>query len=56
MIREFRVGGIATGLTHGAVHAVDRQERQRVGPDQLAHFLEVVGGGEQAAAVGQVDA
>src|SRR5438034_1762158 len=42
MIREFRIGGIAAGLAHRAVHAVDRQERQRIRADDLAHFLEAV--------------
>src|SRR5262245_21916563 len=50
VVGEFRVGGIAAGLAHGAVHAVDRQERQRIRADDLAHLLERVGGGEKAAA------
>ena len=52
MIREFRIGGIAAGLAHCAVHAVDRQECQRVRADDFAHFLEAVGRGQQAAAIG----
>src|SRR3954447_18220950 len=30
VIGEFRTGGVAAGLAHRAVHAVDRQKRQRV--------------------------
>src|SRR3954467_4065544 len=56
MVREFRIGGIAPRLAHRAIHAVDRQERQRVRADDLAHFPEIVGRGQQAATVRQVDA
>src|ERR1700730_18405376 len=43
MVGEFRTRRIAAGLAHGAVHAVDRQERQRIRADDIAHFLEIVG-------------
>src|SRR6266568_8745494 len=35
MVGEFRIGGIAAGLAHCAVHAVDRQERQCIRADGL---------------------
>src|ERR1700738_1650825 len=56
VVREFRIGGVAAGLAHGAIHAVDRQERERVRADDIAHFLERMRRGQEAAAVGQVDA
>src|SRR5712672_2917806 len=56
MIREFWIGGVAAGLAHRTVHAVDRQEGERIGADDFAHLLEVVGRGQQTAAIRQVDA
>src|ERR1700682_3416082 len=38
VIGEFRMRGIAAGLAHGTVDAIDRQERQRIRADQLAHL------------------
>ncbi len=56
MVGELRPHRIAAGKAHGAVDAVDRQEGQRIGADELAHAFEIVGGGEQLVALGRVDA
>jgi len=56
VVGEFRARRIAAGVAHRAVHAVNRQEGQRIRADDLAHLVERMGRRQQAAAVGQVDA
>src|SRR5262249_54420310 len=55
MVGELRACRIAALFAHGAIKALDGQERQRVGIDQPPHALEVVYGGKQLVALGRVD-
>ncbi len=50
-----RRGGVAAGLAHRTVEAVDRDEGQAVGADIFGHLLDAHPCGEQLGALGRVD-
>src|SRR5262249_380400 len=56
VIGELRPHWVAPLLAHGTIDAVDREERERVRVDELAHAFDVMVGGEQLVALGRVDA
>src|SRR5580700_9205257 len=53
MIGELRLSRVAPGIAHGAIDAVDGEERERVGADEPTHSLEVHARGEQLVALGR---
>ena len=56
MIGELRPHRIAALLAHGAIDALDREEGERIGADELAHAFEIVGRGQELVPLGRVDA
>ena len=56
MVGELRTRRVAAFLAHGAIDAVDRQEGERVGADELPHAFEIVRRGEELVLLRRVDA
>src|SRR5205823_10358532 len=56
MVRELRTHGVALRITHGAIDAIDGQEREGIGANELAHAFEIVGGCQELVALRSVDA
>ena len=56
MVGELRMGVVAALIAHGLVDAVDREEGEAVGADELPHLFQRAMGGEQLVLVRRVDA
>ena len=56
VVGELRPQRIALLVAHGAVDALDRQERERIGADEVAHAFEVMGRRQQLVALRRIDA